>query len=435
VGTSRNADGMKYVLGPLIVDGERGAVMRNGVALSLAPKVAEALALLCAHAGEFVSKEEMVGAIWPGGYADDTTLWQKISLLRRFLRQQLGANVIETLPRRGYRLTVAVGSVTPSAHAPRRSRRWLHIAGAAATALVLLLASGAWMATRVHTSAALPPDAQRAYNLGQYFLSMRTNDSLRKAVLEFRAVIHARPTSALGYAGLAVSEEMLNEPAARQDAHTAVQLEPNSAVAQTSLAMTLQDRTAFMRAIALDPQYAPARLFYGEYLYLHGDVAGAYTQVARAIDLDPSLAIANVWLARLDYLRDDAPSAVTYASRALTFATSDEEDALLVLGLSFEREHRYGAALTAFAKLAHYTPRVAAAATAALEAQRGERRRALADLQHARALPGCECAKYWIEVALAERALGEPGIAAQTFERAAKAEPAMNFDPRVERST
>ncbi|HEX8806750.1 MAG TPA: winged helix-turn-helix domain-containing protein, partial [Candidatus Aquilonibacter sp.] len=89
---------MKYALGPLIVDGERGTVTHNGSALNVAPKVADVLAALCAHAGEFVSKEELIAAVWPGGYADDTTLWQKISLLRRFLREHLGADPIETLP-------------------------------------------------------------------------------------------------------------------------------------------------------------------------------------------------------------------------------------------------------------------------------------------------------------------------------------------------
>lgn len=421
---------MKYALGELIVDAERGTVTRHGVALSVAPKVAEVLALLCAHAGEFVSKEEMVAAIWSGGYADDTTLWQKISLLRRFLREHLGANVIETLPRRGYRLTAPVQPASSVALAPRGGVRSVRFATAAAVVL-LLLGAGAWIATLPHPATSLSPAAQRAYNLGQYFLSMRTIDSARKAVAEFRTVIRMRPESALGYAGLAVSEELLGEHAASDDARTALRLDPRSAVAQTSAGLILHDGTAFSRAIALDPQYAPAHLFYGEYLYLHGDVHRAYAQVARAIDLDPSLAIANVWLARLDYLRGDATSAATYARRALTFATSDEEDALLILGLAYERERHYSAALDAFAKLSHYAPRVAAAAAASLEAQRGERSRAIADLRRARALPGCECAKYWIEVALAQRALGETAVAAQTLQRVAKAEPAMTVDPRV----
>jgi DNA-binding winged helix-turn-helix (wHTH) protein/Tfp pilus assembly protein PilF len=424
---------LKYELGPLLIDVQRLAVTFDGRTLAVAPKVVEALALLCQRAGNFVSKEELMACLWPGGYADDTTLWQKISLLRRFLKPYVGGGAIETLARRGYRLTVSVRTVADAPEAPRRSRSGgvgVPVALGALLALALVL-----LAARPHATRTLAPGAQRDYNLGLYFMGMRTDDSVRKAAGDFRAVIAADPQNALGYAGLAEADTFLRDARAMENARTAVRLDPDSAVAQTALGLAMRDGSpepVFTRAIALDPQYAPARLWYGEYLFERGDLVASYAQLQRAIDLDPSLAITNVWLARSAYLMGDANAAVTYSSRAMAFATSDQEDALLTLGLALDRAHRVAGARAAFAKLQRYAPKIAFAAIAYVEAEHGQGRSARADLARAMSLPGCNCGKYWVNVALTQLKLGEPAAARRSFAILGREDRMlMSFDPRV----
>src|SRR5271168_3227021 len=100
---------MRYRVGSLIVDADRLAVFEAGRALNVAPKVVEVLVVLCEQAGCFVSKEMLRERLWPSGNTDDSVLWQKVYLARKTLAKYLGPGTIETLARRGYRLTVPVG--------------------------------------------------------------------------------------------------------------------------------------------------------------------------------------------------------------------------------------------------------------------------------------------------------------------------------------
>jgi Transcriptional regulatory protein, C terminal len=64
------------------------------------------LALLEA-AGNVVGKEELITRVWPDTYVGDGSLARNISVLRK----ALGEDVIETLPRRGYRIKLPVASM------------------------------------------------------------------------------------------------------------------------------------------------------------------------------------------------------------------------------------------------------------------------------------------------------------------------------------
>ncbi len=461
---------MQYELGPLHIDTEQLAVIKDGVTLPLAPKVVEALVVLCERSGRFASKEELIERLWPGGYADDTTLWQKISLLRKFLSVHLGPNAIETLPRRGYRLAVATRTVAnapkpvPQAQATapvRRRSTWAVLATvpmlAVITAAIIVVATPRQPAPSITL-----PEAQRAYNLGQHFLAMRTATSLDKAEEHFRIVISLQPKNALGYAGLADTYSLradyggasgnLVTRAALRYAHLAVNLDPDAAQAQTALGFAeftstltsprsasnhraeVDAKRAFERALALDPSYAPARLWYGELLLARGDIKPAYEELARAVDLDPSLAIANVWLARAAYLMREPTAATTYAMEAIGFGTSDEEDALLTLGLAYTQTHNYAAALSSFRKMARYSRGLSAATAAYIEAKMGSTSRARADLEVALRDGGCRCGKLWINIALTQLALGERAQARNTFRRLADKEGRIlaTFDPRMD---
>lgn len=75
----------------------------SGQTVPLRHQSAEVLRYLLQHRSEAVSKHEILNAVWPGRHVTDASLVQCI----KDIREALGANdraLVETLPRRGYRL-------------------------------------------------------------------------------------------------------------------------------------------------------------------------------------------------------------------------------------------------------------------------------------------------------------------------------------------
>ncbi|MGC2489288.1 MAG: winged helix-turn-helix domain-containing protein, partial [Candidatus Sulfotelmatobacter sp.] len=102
--------------------GER-RLSESGRAISLTPKVFDTLVLLVERAGEVVSKDELIKALWPRGFVDESNLTKHIWFIRRALgdREQ-DAHFIETVPKVGYRfiapVTVAAAPVRGPAALP-----------------------------------------------------------------------------------------------------------------------------------------------------------------------------------------------------------------------------------------------------------------------------------------------------------------------------
>jgi DNA-binding winged helix-turn-helix (wHTH) protein/tetratricopeptide (TPR) repeat protein/TolB-like protein len=137
---------------------------------------------------------------------------------------------------------------------------------------------------------------------------VRTPHSLKRAIELYEKAINIDPKFARAYAGLAdcynltmsgLSAEV-RYPLARKNAEKAVALDPESVEGHTSLAFIRykfewrwRDADAeFKRAIALNPQYALAHHWYGEFVGLMGRQDEAIAELKRARELDPqSLAI------------------------------------------------------------------------------------------------------------------------------------------------
>lgn len=83
---------------------------RAGDTVRIEPKVMEVLMLLADHAGEVVSREELLAAVWPDVVVGDDALTQSIIKLRKALGDNPRApSYIETISKRGYRLIAPVG--------------------------------------------------------------------------------------------------------------------------------------------------------------------------------------------------------------------------------------------------------------------------------------------------------------------------------------
>jgi TolB-like protein/DNA-binding winged helix-turn-helix (wHTH) protein/Tfp pilus assembly protein PilF len=166
-------------------------------------------------------------------------------------------------------------------------------------------------------------EAYDLYLKGEYFWNKRTAQSLQQALDCFQQAIAKDPKYARAYAALADSYALLSGynssvapkivmPKARAAAIRAIELDERSAEAHTALAVVAQNydfdwQTAereYRRAIQLNPNYATAHHWYGEYLGLQGRFDESFRELERARQLDPlSLIIAADYGAVLYYAR------------------------------------------------------------------------------------------------------------------------------------
>jgi DNA-binding winged helix-turn-helix (wHTH) protein len=119
--------------GPFAADLQTQELKKHGVRLRLPGQSFQILKMLLERPGELVSREELHAALWP---SDTFVDFEKgINAAVKRLREALGdsadnPHVIETLPRRGYRLIAPVTPSIPSAIgpaaeiAPANSKTW-----------------------------------------------------------------------------------------------------------------------------------------------------------------------------------------------------------------------------------------------------------------------------------------------------------------------
>jgi len=81
----------------------------NGAPVDLEAKPLEVLAQLVQHAGEVVTKEELLESVWPGTSVVDGSLATAVSKLRKAIGDEEQLTIL-TMPRTGYRLAVPVQS-------------------------------------------------------------------------------------------------------------------------------------------------------------------------------------------------------------------------------------------------------------------------------------------------------------------------------------
>lgn len=97
------------------LDATAKVVLRDGQPVTLTRKAVETLLVLVENAGQVVSKEEMLAAIWPDRVVDEANLTQNVAMVRKALAAEKGSPAfIETFPGRGYRLIGPVVAEEPA---------------------------------------------------------------------------------------------------------------------------------------------------------------------------------------------------------------------------------------------------------------------------------------------------------------------------------
>lgn len=170
-----------------------------------------------------------------------------------------------------------------------------HLAGDIASEIQLTLTSQ--QQARINPSRSVDPEAHELYLKGRYFWSKRDQDDLNKAVQYFQQAIAKDPGYGLAYSGLADAYALLGDmQQAKGAAEKSLELDNNLAEAHASLGLIApfldwnwaDSRKHFERAIALNPNYAPAHHWYGEaYLMPMGRVGDALMEIRKARELDP----------------------------------------------------------------------------------------------------------------------------------------------------
>jgi DNA-binding winged helix-turn-helix (wHTH) protein/tetratricopeptide (TPR) repeat protein len=91
----------------------RRTLLRAGEKIAIAPKTFEVLLCLVERAGHVVLKEELLKAVWPESFVEESNLTQHIFWLRKALAGKAG--YITTIPGRGYEFTGEVQAVSETA--------------------------------------------------------------------------------------------------------------------------------------------------------------------------------------------------------------------------------------------------------------------------------------------------------------------------------
>jgi TolB-like protein/class 3 adenylate cyclase/Flp pilus assembly protein TadD len=205
-------------------------------------------------------------------------------------------------------------------------------------------------------------EAYKLYQTGRYYWNKRTAEGFRKGIEYFQQAIDKDPTYALAYAGLADCYLLIGNysvlppkdamPKAKAAAMQALQMDETLAEAHATLGFAnfLFDwdfpraEQEFKRSLELNPNYATAHQWYGEYLTWQGRFDEGIAEMKRALELDPLSIIINDDLGYVYYYARQYDKSIEQLHKTLemdpnfTVARSD-------LGLAYAQKKMYEEAI------------------------------------------------------------------------------------------
>ncbi|HEX7316955.1 MAG TPA: tetratricopeptide repeat protein [Pyrinomonadaceae bacterium] len=263
-------------------------LLKGGERVALKPKVFETLLALVRNPGRLLSKEELIGLIWPDSFVEVSNLSQNIFTLRRALGESpQDHRFIVTVPGYGYRFVAKVRELEEGEGPRRKTPKDV--------------------------------DVYQTYVKGRFFWDKRTEEGLRVALSSARAVLEAEPGLPLGHVALADCYLLMGEflylspgeafPPAREAARRALALDPALGEAHASMAEYVffygrdwAGAERFYRdAIRLSPDYAGARHWYTWFLIAMGRYEDAAEQIRQAQMIDPGSLVLNTIVGLPDY--------------------------------------------------------------------------------------------------------------------------------------
>jgi TolB-like protein/DNA-binding winged helix-turn-helix (wHTH) protein/Tfp pilus assembly protein PilF len=180
-----------FLIGAWLVQPSLNSVSRNGSTVRLESKVMGVLLCLARHAGTPLSKDQLLKAVWPDTFVTEDALKRCISELRRVFEDDAREpQVIETIPKLGYRLIAPVTADTESLSAralvpgmaPTTSK-WWKLALAIGISAVVLIVGGRAVQSSKKKGAIVPPGKIRLVVLPFQNLSGDTSQDFFSAGL------------------------------------------------------------------------------------------------------------------------------------------------------------------------------------------------------------------------------------------------------------
>jgi TolB-like protein/Tfp pilus assembly protein PilF len=106
----------EFRVGDWLVEPDLNRITRADKAIQVEPRVLEVLVCLASRPGEVFPKDKIIPLVWTDTYVTDEVLTYSISELRKaFGDDARNPHVIQTIPRKGYRLIAPVIQLTPTA--------------------------------------------------------------------------------------------------------------------------------------------------------------------------------------------------------------------------------------------------------------------------------------------------------------------------------
>jgi len=182
----------EFSIGDVKISPKRNLLIVEKVELSLEPRVMDVLCYLSRHAPDVVSRDGLIEHIWEVEYGGDESLTRAISILRKTFRSiGIDETIIETIPKRGYRLTKlphelsAKGEtvsfpVKAGQNRPEKTRSGISL-GKIATAAAIILAAIVAIAN-IPTSSSPQKLLQQMVEEGT--ISAEDANSLQKAIAD-----------------------------------------------------------------------------------------------------------------------------------------------------------------------------------------------------------------------------------------------------------
>lgn len=101
-----------YEFGEFRLDREARILVQGGKIVPVTPKAIQILLTLVERPGQVVAKDDLIKAVWPDTFVEESNLTSNISILRKQLGiHPQGGEYIETIPKRGYRFIATVTQI------------------------------------------------------------------------------------------------------------------------------------------------------------------------------------------------------------------------------------------------------------------------------------------------------------------------------------
>ncbi|NBW12433.1 MAG: tetratricopeptide repeat protein [Caulobacteraceae bacterium] len=284
---------------------DEGRLRRGGESRTLEPKVMDLLFLLASRPGHVFSREVLTAALWPDTTVGEDALSRCVFKLRKALEEAEGGGRIETIPKRGYRLVVAVsGTAVDRRRGPSRKALVGVAVGLCVVAGVVVVAL---TMTVFRPAPPVAVDRTVARATDSYYQFTRADNEA--AIVLYERALQADPNAPEAQAGLAgalVQKHMrwpdgrdaprpagsalraalasgrLGEPAAAADLRRAVDLAGRAAVARPR---DPEVQRAFGLALSASGRLAEAAVVYDRALAEHPDDWGLLINRADLLDM------------------------------------------------------------------------------------------------------------------------------------------------------